>query len=311
MLDTIKMYLPCEALPKENLLKLPELIADTKETFHQHTGTVSIYGKLDNLYIGLNNYAVTISGSITKFRYGNNWGKLSFGEMERTFESLSDRLNLPIERAIITRLDIGANLIMKYHESLYFDLLDHCPRYQKLAMDNGIYFNQKQKQLAFYGKEKEQKEKGQEIPDLYKDRHTLRYEMRWKKGLTKQFTTSSLKVQTLCQESFYMDLVNRMKDAYFKVKKHKINPVAIESMRSSKTMTDYLILKGIEAEFGSIGNALACIDKANKSGVFDNKMQASRLKQKLNGLYKNPDLKQENDLALELDAKVKEALKYC
>lgn len=200
---------------------------------------------------------------------------------------------------------------MKYHESLYFDLLDHCPRYQKLPMNNGLYFNQKEKQLAFYGKEKEQKEKGQEIPSLYKNRHTLRYEMRWKKGLSKQFNTSNIKVNTLCQESFYMSLVDRMRDAYFKVKKQKINPLAIESMRSSKTMTDYLILKGIQAEFGSIGNALTSIDKANKSGVFDNKMQASRLKQKLNRLYKNPELTKENDLTHELDTKIKEALKYC
>lgn len=310
MLDTIKMYLPCEDLPKENILKLPEFLADTKETLHKHTGNVSINGKLDNLFIGLNNYAITIAGSITKYRYGNNWGKLSFGEIQKTFESLSDRLNLPVEKAIVTRLDLGTNLLMKYHESLYFGLLDHCPRYQKLPMDNGIYFNQKEKQLAFYGKEKEQKEKGQVIPELYKNRNTLRYEMRWKKGLAKQFKTSRLRAENICQETFYMSLVNSMKDAYFKVKKQKINPLAIESMRSSKTMTDYLILKGIQAEFGSIGNAFATIDQANKSGVFDNKMQASRLKQKLSKVYQNPDLTKENDLATELDTKVKEALKY-
>ena len=311
MLDTIKMYLPCEALPKENLLKLPDLITDTKETFHQHTGKVSISGKLNNLHIGLNDYALSISGSITKYKYGNNWGRLSFGAMQRTFESLSDRLKMPIDRAIFTRLDLGVNLIMNYHEGFYFDLLDHCPRFNKLLMENGVYFNQRQKQLLFYGKETEQKEKGQEIPELYKGRHTLRYEMRWRKGLSKQLNTSSVNVKALCQEPFYMGLVTRMKDAYFKVNKHKINPLAIESMRSSKTMTDYLILKGIEAEFGSIGNALAYVDKANKSGIFDNKMQASRLKQKLNGLWKDPDLSIENDLTLELDAKVKEALKYC
>lgn len=108
MLDTVKMYLPCEALPKDNLLKLPELLADTKETLHKHTGNVSINGKLDNLFIGLNSYAITITGSITKYRHGNNWGKLSFGEMQETFESLSDRLKLPIEKATITRLDLGS-----------------------------------------------------------------------------------------------------------------------------------------------------------------------------------------------------------
>ena len=307
-LDTTGMYLPYEALPKENILKLPALLANTKETLNHHTGNVSISGKLDNLNVRLNGHSVNIEGSITKYKCGNNWEKLSFGEMQRTFESLSDRLNLPIERAIITRIDLGVNLFMDYHESLYMDLLDYCPRFKKLPFENGVYFTQKEKLFLFYGKEQEQKEKGQIIPNLYKNRNTLRYEMRWKKGLAKQFNTSSLQIQTLCQESFYIDLVNRMKNAYFNVKKHKINTVALESM-GSKTITDYLLLKGVNAEFGSIGNALAYIKKANKSGVFDNKMQVSRLRTKLKGLYENPDLTQENDLALELDAKIIEGLK--
>ena len=289
MLDTIRMYLPYEALPKENILKLPELLADTKETLNHHTGNVSFSGKLNNLNIRMNAYAVNIEGSITKYKCGNNWEKLSFGEIQKTFESLSDRLKLPVEKAIITRLDLGVNLLMRYHETLYFDLLDHCPRYLKLPMANGLYFNQKEKQLAFYGKEMEQKEKGQEIPELYKGKHTLRYEMRWKKGLAKQFKISSLQVQTLCQEPFYMDLVKRMKDSYFQVKKQKINPLAIESMKSTKSFIDYYFLKGLMGELGGIGNVLAHIDKVNKSGTFDNRMQLHRLKKKLKELYNNPD----------------------
>jgi hypothetical protein len=311
MLDTLTMSLPCDTLPEANLLQLPSLLTDIKETYNYHTGNTSLYGRADNLYVGLNSHAVTISGSITKYRYGNNWERLSFGEMLRTFESLSDRLNIPIGEAVITRLDLGVNLVMKYHESLYYGLLDHCPRYKKLVQDNGIYFNQAQKQIVFYGKGGEQKDKGQPIPALYQNKHTLRYEMRWKKGLTKQFNTGKLNVQALCREPFYMGLVARMREAYTNVKKSKINPLAIENMRSYKALTEYLILKGLEAEFGSIGNAFACIDKAKKSGIFDNKMQPGRLKRKLNELYENPELNQENDLVIEMDTKVRDALKYC
>lgn len=309
--DTIRLHLPCEALPKETLDTLPSLLTNIKETHDRHTGNVSIKGNLDNLTIWQSSYAVTVEGSLTKYRYGNNWEGLPFGEMLRTFDSLSDRLYMPLDEAVITRLDLGINMIMDYHESLYFGLLDHCPKYSKMPCDNGIYFNQGQKQMLFYGKEREQKAKGQLIPVQYQNKHTLRYEMRWRKGLSKQFNTGPFRVHSLCQEGVYMDLISKMSKEYLKIKKQRINSIAIDSMSSLKANEDYITLVGLQAVYGSLGNALAYIDKANKSGVFKNKMQARRLKDKYKRLYENPKLTKQNDLAIELDSKVKEALNEC
>ena len=308
MLDTIKMYLPYESMPPDSLQHVPGLLTDVKETTHLHTGNTSIIGRLRNLSIRLNSYAMVIEGSMTKYWYGNNWRQLSFGEMQQAFSDLSEELQLSLEKAVITRIDLGINLTMEHHVSLYLGNLDYCPRYDMQPLNNGIYFNQKQKQLLFYGKEAEQKSKGNPIPSLYRGKNILRYEMRWKKGLAKQHNVSQMNIETLCQERFFVSLVNKMKNEYFKIRSRAISTLPMEAFKSPKSVMDHLLLKGAEAEFGSVGEALSFIDKVNKSGAFANKMQAVRLKQKIKVLSKKPGLTQANELTIELDAKITQAL---
>jgi hypothetical protein len=308
MIDTIKLYLPHEHLPRESLYTIPPLLTNTKITTDLQTGSDTFSGQLKNLNIRLNQQIIFISGSITKFVSGTNWQLLPHEEIQQAFESLSDILHLPIQQAIITRLDMGVNIFMNNHESLYYETLDYCPRYVRLPMPNGVYFTQNQKQLLFYGKEKEQKEKGILIPEFYKGRNTLRYEMRWRKGLPKQLNIKRLNVETLCQKKMYLNLINRMQQEYFKIKKQKITTLPLDCMQKPKLITDYFFLKGIEAEFGSMNKAIAFINKAKQSGMFDNKMQPARLKEKIKSAYKNSALTSNPDFMLELDNKLKEAL---
>lgn len=77
-------------------------------------------------------------------------------------------------------------------------------------------------------------------------------------------------------------------------------------MQKAKLIIDYFFLKGIEAEFGSMNKAIAFINKARKSGMFDNKMQPARLKEKIKSAYKIPSLTSNPDFLLELDNRIRE-----
>jgi hypothetical protein len=120
MLDTIKMYLPYENMPPNSLQHIPSLLTDVKEILHHHTGKKYITGRLRNLHIRLNSYAMVIEGSITKYWHGDNWRLLSFGEMQQAFIKLSEELQVPLGKAVITRIDLGINLFMEHHVGLDF-----------------------------------------------------------------------------------------------------------------------------------------------------------------------------------------------
>lgn len=68
---------------------------------------------------------------------------------------ISDRLHLSIEKAICTRIDIAQNMIAVYI-ILTWDNYNITTDFEQ---DNGLYYNNYQKQLVFYGKIQEQKKR--------------------------------------------------------------------------------------------------------------------------------------------------------
>ena len=69
----------------------------------------------------------------------------------------------------------------------------------------GLYYYQNNKRglSLFYNKVKEQKDKRQPIPELYKHQNVLRYEQRHKNNLSKTFNVEYVTASMLYDESFY------------------------------------------------------------------------------------------------------------
>ncbi|KAA6321755.1 hypothetical protein EZS27_028636, partial [termite gut metagenome] len=176
----------------------------------------------------LNGYKITVTengvnirdGSLCKYHLGDNFQTLGRSDTQRAIEKLSDTLHLPINEATVTRLDIAQNFIVKHPLSVYLNHLGELRHGKRsICADSSLYYYLNKGVLIFYDKVKEQKAKGQPIPEIYTGRHTLRYEQRYRKRLPVALGVEQVTGAMLYDEAFYINVVNRWKESYKAIKK--------------------------------------------------------------------------------------------
>ena len=130
--------------------------------------------QLDNLGINIYNSFITIEGSLAKFYYGNNLHLLGREEIKQAIDLLSDILQLDINSAHVTRIDIAADFEMSHNTKEYFPFLGNYPRHKRdLCKGTTLYYKSASHTCTFYDKGKEsQGKKGAESC-------LLRFESRW------------------------------------------------------------------------------------------------------------------------------------
>ena len=288
---------------------------DTITGEHNFNGEAVITGKLDNFSITVNRGGINIKdGSLCKYYLGDNFKTLGRSETKRAIEQLSDTLHLPIEQAQVTRLDIAQNFIVKQTVQVYFNHfgeLKHGGR-SPVTRDGeteGIYYYQSRGLLVFYDKIKEQQAKRQPIPELYQNRNVLRYEQRYKGRLSKSFNVERVTAQMLFDEAFYIKVIDLWKDSYFNIK--KINDITLnfEAMKGKKDLYVMGLLSLIESQGGEL-SVITQINEAYKTGQLARR-QADEMKLAVRESCKVKEgFTAPNDAILELDKKVKDAVKY-
>ena len=235
---------------------------------------------------------------------GDNFKTLTRGDAKRAIDKISDILHLPFELAYITRIDLAHNLIMQFNESVYYPYLGEAKYYKRLPQPNGLYYNNQLRQLVFYGKEYEQKVKRQPIPELYKNRNVLRFEVRFKKQLRQQFKKPEITAGLLIDDAFYNDLVSRWKDEYLAIQKINSKLINMKPTGSKKELAENLALYSI-IELGQ-SHVLSKVKEWQLSGDISKK-QAYDLRIFIKQLANTPIDEKGNDLINELNKKVKEA----
>ena len=289
---------------------------------HNFNGNRVISGILGNT-INDNYFKIMISereiniknGSLCKYYLGDNFQTLGRGDTKRAIEKLSDTLHLPIDESIVTRLDIAGNFIVKQKIENYYNHLGELKNAKRSPVTNGsgniegLYYFKNFGTFLFYNKLKEQKDKGQPIPELYQDRNVLRIEQRYHKRLPQAFNIERVTASMLYDEKFYINLLNKWKENYFNIK--KINDVTL-NVEAMKTKTDLYNL-GILALAEIMGGELNILSKVKESQMAGNidKKQAFDLRQAITSACKEKvDITAKNDCILELDKKVVEAIKF-
>jgi hypothetical protein len=267
-----------------------------------------VTGYLDNLKINVNANRVKISnGSLCKYYLGDNFKTLGKGDTKKAIEKISDSLHLPFEKAIVTRIDLAQNFIMQHNDKVYYPYLGEAPFYKRLEADNGLYFNNQLRQLVFYDKVHEQKQKRQNIPELYQDRNVLRIEMRFKKKLGKQFKKSEITAGLLYDEAFYNSIVNRWKDEYFAIQKINSKLSTMKPTGSKKEFIENLALFTL-LDLGQ-PQVLGIVKEWQETGEISKK-QAYDIRKFVKDIAKTPMYEKGNDLINELNRKVKEAARF-
>lgn len=309
MFDNVDLKLISEEVTGVNFLhEIPVRLSRQSETTF-HDGTTTITGFLGAMKIRVTSQAVkVVESSLCKWFLGDNFQGLSRGDTRRAIEKLGDILHLPMNRAIVTRIDVAQNFTMLHDKTVYFDHLGNLQYYQRLQQNNGLYYSNENKTLLFYEKVHEQSVKSNPIPELYRGKTCLRYEQRYKRRLQQTFNRPELRAEMLYEPGFYCELVDRWRREYQKIK--KINDIQINysMIKTKKDQANQALLFYVNQRGGEIA-VINEIREAYKTGDLTKK-QAHDLRQQIEEACKCEQFTAKSDVIQELDKKVKEAAMF-
>jgi hypothetical protein len=309
MYDNIDLKLTSEEAGGVDLLNdLPGRLSKTKQTIFDD-GNVVISGYLGSMKVRVSAQAVkVVDTSLCKWFLGDNFQGLTRGNTRQAVEKMSDLLLLPMDRAAVTRIDVAQNFIMRHEKSVYFDHLGGLQYFNRFQQNNSLYYSNGNKTLLFYEKVHEQQDKGQTIPEIYRQRTCMRYEQRYKKRLLQCFNLPELRASLLYDPVFYTDIVNRWKNDYEKIK--KINDIQINysMIKTKKDQANQAILFYVTQRGGELA-VINEIREAYRKGELSKK-QAHDLRQQVEEACKVEVMTSSSDVIQELDKKVKEAARF-
>jgi len=311
MYDTINLRMMQKDLQGVSFLEeVPNYLQNV--SFHEYQNDNVIVGWCGNFTISLHQDRLLVkNGSLARFYYGDNIATLSRRDTARAIEKLSDTLHLPIKEAQITRVDVGASIIMKKPVQNYLTHLGSLNYAQRLQQPKSIYYTKKRQTLCFYDKiaEYRQNYRGAQLPELYKGRNVLRYEIRYKRDLSKMFNVSELKASALYDEAFYINALNLWAEAYNQITKINDYTLNFQLMTTKKNVYKMGLLALME-KAGGYNNLLQQIKAAQTDGRISRKT-AYDIRQAFKEATKtdNNILVKDEDVA-ELDMKIKEAIAF-
>lgn len=311
MFDTVHLRLPLYDQPS----KIKDVIAYNLDDVACHNfsgGRTTITGDLNGLAVSISDMQIKIkNGSLCKWYLGDNFQTMCRSDVQHAIERLSDELHLPFKDANITRMDLGYNIITKHPIDVYTSHLGELRYSKRLEQPNGLYYNicSGKQVICFYDKIREQKQKGNTIPEMFANRNVLRYEQRYMKYIAKQLGISEITAQLLYDEQIYKRLLNDYQRAYDSIKKINETNLNFMTITSKQQLYKMGVLSMAERVGGQV-EMLRQIKEAQKRGELTTK-QAYDLKQAVNDAYKLGDgITFQNDAILELDKQIKRAIRF-
>jgi hypothetical protein len=220
MYDNLELTVTKEQSPGTDFLQtIPQYLSIVSNRGENQFGKYAT-GYLGSLKVNISDSRVKIyDSSLCKYYLGDNFKTLTRGDTKLAIDKISDSLHLPFHLANVTRIDFANNLIMQYNEKIYYPYLGEAQYYNRLEQNNGLYYNNLSRQLVFYGKGYEQRIKRQPIPEPYKGKNVLRFELRFRKQLRKQLNQTKITAGLLYDDTFYGNLVARWKNEYLAIQK--------------------------------------------------------------------------------------------
>lgn len=305
MYDTIKLN-----LITSEAAKVPNLLTELKTTTGD--GYYCQHGKLRNMDVRVYPSSLYVEGSLPEYINGHNFEGCTIKQARLAIEQLSDSLKLPMDKAKVNRIDVAENFVLTRPVREYRSLLGDSRYFYKYSESDGLYyFNSRKKKAAsrvkvFYDKTKEyqDKKKANSIPEIFKERQVLRYELRFTKRLKQQFGTE-IKAVDLYNENFFTHVVNRWLNSYNGIKKMKAFKNMDFNMKDIKDLREFALALSFmdELRLKVIMNRL---ERAKETGEMNDRTYY-RCKSEVNRLLENGKFFEPDDCLLELDHKVQEA----
>lgn len=271
-------------------------------------GGAAITGYLGGLKVIIHAHTLRIKGSLCKWHLGDNFQSMGRRSTEEAIQKLSDLLHLPMDQAVVTRMDIGETMIMRQKVKIYLNHLGALKNFTRLEEPNGLYYNRPEKVLCFYDKIREQRAKHEPIPPLFQGRNVLRYELRFMQELGQAFNVDEVRAGMLYDERFYIKVLDLWKEAYQAISKIREVSFNFEKLKTRKQLCGLGVLALVERAGGQL-EMITQIREARAKGTLTGK-QAYDLRKAVDEACQNEEMTMPTGDIEELDARVSEAVRY-
>ncbi|MCX6147854.1 MAG: hypothetical protein NTW25_11510 [Candidatus Kapabacteria bacterium] len=313
MYDTINLWLSKEIIKGGNLFEVAKNLTNLTE--HQNMNNeYYVSGTLgDNYNVNISNNGVSFKGSLAKYYLNDNFHTLTRSDTKRAIEKMADEIHLPIADAKVNRIDFAQNFIMDYKPEAYYNYLGDSQFYNRLTQPNSLYYSNGLRTKLFYnkiaeGSTKKSKLSGYKLPEIWRDKNILRYELRYTSRIAKQFELDKMDCKTLSDEKFYMNLFDKWQSEYKAINKNNLINFDMVNMKTPKDFFEQLILMKLN-EIGQ-NNALLIVEDLRSKNTFEKPEYYSRLKNDIKEKCNKPDITIKSDLMAELDNKINNAKKF-
>lgn len=301
MFDTIHLWYPLNG--GINLQKTIEGLSNPVE--HRNSfGDTFISGTFGKTFkTTISEKGISLKGSLAKYHLKDNFQTLSRREAQDAIEELTSDLNIPIGNSKISRIDFAQNLLLNHEPIHYFHFLGNCSKYTRSNIGKSLYYSNNLRQMAFYNKLDEAKTKKIHYPLVWEGKNVLRYEIRFLRKLNNQFNRNELKLSSIVEESFYMELFEKWVSEFMKIE--KLNPFKIDNSQINLPKDFWEQIQIIGLQSIGINNLHLEIEKMKMNKTFSNPEYYSRLKKEVKRLYdKTIEQRADDNPIIELENKI-------
>lgn len=277
-------------------------------------GMPPYYGDKINLCVGkvyaqINYRGITIDGSLCKAIFGNNFETLPHDAIVYALNEIADMFCVPLDQWVVTRLDVGTNLLMDKQPISYLHHFGELSRYDQkpTPQKSTLYYTQTTRKVSIYDKIAEAIDKKQVIPQCYADKNVLRLETSALKGQRSVMNAyklpEPLTAAQLCDCEFYANtIVSTYINVIQSIKIIQDMEININQLTTLKTV-DQMGRAAIIEKAGGITNLLQTIDRRRANGEITKK-QASDLRRTFRKVAETSNLLLPSDEVAELNSKI-------
>lgn len=259
-----------------------------------------------NLKVKVTEHRIKLMGSIHKYHQGYNYKPFTLSDMWGAVLRLSDELKLELMSFNVTRIDIAANLITDYEPQVYYPLLGESSPYKRLLEPNSIIYKLGIREKSFYDKVDEGRNNSVALPIELQDKNILRFEVRYKKDLLRQFNRPKLILSNLFNEEFYFNLVTLWGREYQAISKIGNMGINLENIKSKRDLRKAIMSTGMLA----IGQdkLIKLVSELKARKALKHSADYSHLKAEIINGTSNTNILKESPLLTELNTKVNKIL---
>jgi len=219
MIDTLNLQLDQSQYDYKHIKQIFEAKMEFKAaTKFKNGSSTTVHYK--NYKFTLSEKNLTATGSLTKLYYGNNIQNLNYLQVQQALQQFETLFEIPFDNAKIKRIDMACNIPVDNPVNMYFDILT-TPDHYKLRLYEGETkcFESSKNKLNFYDKVAEVRKKDRASYEVYKNQHTLKYEVSFTKNLVANLSLHDLTMKNLYDPNIYKNLLDKWQQGYQKIPK--------------------------------------------------------------------------------------------